>query len=349
MRPVEARALRLLADANRRADRELASRILLEAARKGWPAVVSAALAKGADVGTRDRWGDSLLRIATSASRPSLEVVQLLLNASANAREPGVLAHAAPSTLPLLIAAGADVNGTSATDRPLIRAIAGRNKDDKALLLLEAGADPNLSDDAGRTPLICAAIKGQYRVFEQLLKAGAETMVVDPTGRSVLRLAAESAIGMSMASAEQRQRDCRRIVRRLRSLPPAQPEDVVIAPLVLGDVPELRRQLKAGLKPNARIRGSIGLLGGMQLNDIREMMSKMHLPREQMDESAGGATLLMWSALARQPRMVRLLLGAGADPRLRDGFGRTAYDLAGRWGNRATASILRQWTMGGRP
>jgi hypothetical protein len=278
-----------------------------------------------------------------------LEVVELLLNAGANAREPGALAHAAPGTVPLLIAAGADVNGTSASDRPLIRAIASRDKDDKALLLLKAGADPDLPDENGRTPLVCAATKGQYRVFERLLAAGAETMVVDPTGRSVLRLAAESAIGMNTAFAEQRRRDCRRILRKLRSLPPAQPEDAVIAPIVLGDVSELRRQLKSGLKTDARIPGSIGVVGGMRLDDIREMMSTMRLPRTQLDLTAGAATLLMWAATANQPRVVRLLLEAGADPRLCDSLGRTACDLATKWGAQESVLEMRRWSVDSQP
>jgi ankyrin repeat protein len=145
----------------------------------------------GADVNSRDRYGDSPITLAVARSNPSLEIVRTLLDAGANpdsiddeGRTPLMLAigHADLldpkavyiSLLRMLLKVGANVNSRDGHGRtPLIYAVEYGNP---AMIteLLQAKADPNVKDEKGQTALSLARARGALETVELLTNAGAK-------------------------------------------------------------------------------------------------------------------------------------------------------------------------------
>jgi ankyrin repeat protein len=329
MKRVEQRALEKL---NKRepSTKEL-QRLLLEACRKGWVEVVREVLRRGIDPNF-ELDGECPLGWASVIGRDYVDAVRLLLDADADPNERGLMRECGVKSLPLLVEAGGRVNGNSDERNPLLYAIGGRTKEDKALALIEAGADVNFRASDGQTPLMLAATYGRNEVFDALVEAGADLMAVDNCGRSVLRHALET-LAHATATSDSNRRRTVVIVRKMRDLLPAQPEDVVLVDLVLGDAATLRSRLQNGLGPNTVIAGSIGILGMSlatftervrQTGDLFEAMPGT----EEIDDLAGGSTLLMWAVVAKHPECVQLLLDAGADPHQANWDGVSAASLS---------------------
>jgi len=105
----------------------------------------------------------------------------------------------------LLIAAGADVNGSDDQDLTPLHFAAVSRSSEFLSILIEAGAFPNKADARGQTPLLKAA-EGRIESFSLskinaakmkperhakfLLEAGAETDIQDIDGRTALHYAA---------------------------------------------------------------------------------------------------------------------------------------------------------------
>lgn len=315
--------------------RELAE-LICEASAKGWLAVVRELVDLGVDPNGR-RHGLSALTLASQMGRDHLEVLQLLLNAGADPHDPDAIVKCGVQSLPILLAAGAEIDGENGGDSPLLVAIVQRTKQDKALALIESGANPNIADKAGKTALMYAAAKGRDRVFDALLNAGADLYSVDVTGRTALRYALET-LCSATAATDMVKRAAKRIVGKIRDELPAQPEDVVLLDIVLGEHVSLSYRLKQGLDANLTISGSIGFLG-ISLDTVCEKLEELGgtasvldvlsiVSPSSADSIAGGSTLLMWAVASRQHKCIETLLAYGADPERMNADGVSAFTLS---------------------
>ena len=120
---------------------------LIDAARGEDPAAVTALLAEGAGVNTRQ--ADGATALAWAAMRSNTDIAELLLNAGA---DPDLANAFGVAPLSLAIQ-----NGSAAMVR----------------LLVENGADPNVARENGETALMTAVRMGQVKVMRLLLDHGA--------------------------------------------------------------------------------------------------------------------------------------------------------------------------------
>ena len=309
--------------------------LVSDAAMKGWDAVITHCIERSLfDVDSS--FGRELLRNASQFGRDHSTTTQLLLNSGADPNWPKVMEYCGVKSLDVLRSAGGNIQGNLWSS--LIVAIKERRKNDKALRLIELGVDVNKTDTKQRTPLMFCAAYGRKKVFEALVSAGADHLLVDSTGRSALRYAMESYCGCMPHFRRENfwlhydEAGVRKIVRALRGLLPAQPEDIVLVDTILDDPKRLRSHLESGFNPDQTIRGSVGGLDQVWDLFLRDAPStttsealthgamKMIADRQDLRDSEfldsrfGEATLLMWAILAKAKRSVTLLLEFGADP-----------------------------------
>jgi ankyrin repeat protein len=334
MRPVEEKTI---AQIDKIADNpKQLKRLLCEASSKGWCEVVRALLARDVSPEARED-GLTALTIAARFGNDNTDVVRILLDAGASPKVPGVMEYCGVQSLPLLLAAGGNVDGHPKGKNPLLVAIVERTKQDKAAALISAGANPNVADSAGMTPLMFSMLYGRDEVFEALIAAGADVHAVDATGRSALRHGLETLCDATGATASDGRRT-RSLVRALAEGLPAQPEDLVLLDIVLGDHRSLAKRLNDGLDANTVISGSIGALGVSretlddQLKKTGLIDAVVHgfflLDPESVDSIAGGSPLLMWAVAAKQARCIELLLSHGADAEQLNNDGVSAFTLS---------------------
>jgi ankyrin repeat protein len=149
-----------------------------------------------------DHLGHTPLYQAAAGGYHSLEIVDLLLRAGADAswhdtygQQPIQQAalFATPSVLALLVAHGADVNAadTLSKETPLLAA-AKLGKDANVQWLLNHNANVRYKDESGETVLHKAArATGDHAdMITLLVRAGADVHVIERTGDSALRTAA---------------------------------------------------------------------------------------------------------------------------------------------------------------
>lgn len=155
----------------------LQSQALLTAAEYGHAEIVRMMLEAGADVDTRGIGGPSAIQLAASLGRA--DVVRLLLAAGADQTSKRVtctfddpLCRAASNgheqVVQILLDAGEDVNGPSASDSPLYAA-AGNEEIPMMRFLLERGADVHAHDCGAKA--ICTAAARGYELVVRLLVA----------------------------------------------------------------------------------------------------------------------------------------------------------------------------------
>jgi uncharacterized protein len=162
-------------------------------------------------------------------------------------------------------------------------------------LLLAKGADPNIPGRSGVTPLAAAAFKGNDRIVEDLLARGAHPNLMDATGKAAITYAAA--------------RGFAGLVSRL---------------------------LDAGVDPGFRYGHDLTALmwaagheegvGPQAAESTAAVLIGHGAPLDTMDDR--GRTALMVAAELGYPEMVTMLIKQGADRKLRDKAGRTAFDLA---------------------
>lgn len=322
---------------------------LFAAAKRRWANAVKELLSLGADANAAAR-GQSVLAWACKWGTDDVATAKVLLAAKADPNGPGVMETCGVATLPILIAAGGKLNGEIGGVNPLMSAIVARTKEDKALALIDAGAEVNVRDSDGATPLMLAAERGRLRVFDALIKAGADLFAVDNTGRSVVRGAVETVVGGRLSAIDTQRKFAVQLLRKLRDQLPAQPEDVILIDIALGDVKELKRKLASGLDPNLVIEGSVGQLGLFRANyidtlvdhgSIEKMLESGILPpRDELDRQIGGASLLMWAVAAKNSSLAKVLLDYGANPDWTNDAGLSPSVMATEWGDAKTRALF---------
>ena len=166
-------------------DALLADAPLADAARDGDLEQVRALIGTGADVNAAH--GDGMTALHWAAERGSVEMVEVLIYAGANAKAVTRIGDYTPlhlaaksgsaDVLRALIAAGAvlDARTTTGGASPLHFAAASGSTEAVAALV-DAGAEVDARERAwGQTPLMFAAAKGHTKVVEALLSSGANS------------------------------------------------------------------------------------------------------------------------------------------------------------------------------
>jgi ankyrin repeat protein len=178
--------------------------------------------------------------------------------------------------------------------------VAARDGDNERLLaLLEQGARVNRGNSNGGTPLMYAALSGNPETVGLLLAHGAKVNAAASNGWTALMIAAVK----GHARAAQVLLEQGALANR---------------PDVYGWTPLMRavREKRAEL---------VRLLAD-------------HPPTRINLRGENGLTALHLAVLSGREELVRILLGAGADPRQKDDAGRTSRDLA--QGGSAVAALL---------
>ena len=199
-----------------------------------------------------------------------------------------------PEVVRVLIDHKADISArTKDGFTPLLFA-AQSGDQDSALLLLTAGADVNVATPDGDTPLLIASASGHEALCIFLLEHGASPNLVDRNGIAPLHYAlmnglAEAASGISMGHVPYTRRP--------------------------NMVPLVKALLAHGANPNARLTAP-----AVENEGTGPGYGKIFIMK-QLNIGGGrisplGATPLILAALTFDPATVRLLVAAGADPRL---------------------------------
>ena len=86
----------------------------------------------------------------------------------------------------------------------------------------------------------------------------------------------------------------------------------------------------------------------IELGDVLSDLQKSLIAGNQKDitqllqiSDRNGMTLLHWAAVFGSPSVVRELLRQGADNTKKDGYNRTAQDIAIIWGHKEIANMLK--------
>ncbi|HJV86267.1 MAG TPA: ankyrin repeat domain-containing protein [Noviherbaspirillum sp.] len=156
-------------------------------------------LSFGLDPQQRTGEGMTLLHIAAQAGMDQ-RCLQLLTSKGLNlsdvdsfGRQP--IHVASVKSIPVLVAAGADINAKDSKGRTALHHAAKDGKNDIVTELLHYSASVYAQDDHGRTPLHLAAMKLNYdseKVVDTLLAAGAPTTARDQDGMMPRDLAIEA-------------------------------------------------------------------------------------------------------------------------------------------------------------
>jgi ankyrin repeat protein len=307
--------------------------VLRKASLRGWTSVIKEAIRRGFDASAPLPSGDSLLNWAVGRGE-QLSVLRILLDAGADPNAEGVMAGCSAESLPLLLQAGGCVDGNPDDFNPLFAAIR-RSSQAKALAMIAAGASVNIRNERSMTALMLAAQLGCIKTFFAMLDAGADLYAADDTGRSLIRYAFETVANGSHETTIAGRRAAKTILRRMKGMLPAQPEDDILMDICTDDVRALRARLDNGLNPDTLLPGSIGILGIPREvffdrlkagTDLTAQLTSGHfVPKlSELDSLAVGATLLMWAVAAQAAKCVKLLLERGADPNRPDGNGMSA-------------------------
>jgi ankyrin repeat protein len=166
---------------------------LISAARAGSSEGIAHALAGGANVDWRDRFGCGALHWA--ANNGHVECARALLSAGAGVDDEVRQGTSKSSPLSLaifsgsedmarlLLESGANPEGIDGCMvRPLTLAVSG-SEGRMMPILLAGGADPNGVDDKGASALMAAAESENYAQMELLIAAGARLGLADKKGR----------------------------------------------------------------------------------------------------------------------------------------------------------------------
>jgi ankyrin repeat protein len=283
----------------------------------GNAALIERLLKAGIDVNAPGPEGETALMTAARTGR--IEAVKLLLDrgATIDAREGWhgqtalmwAAAQRHPAVVRELIARGADVNARSNLEKwerqttaeprekwlpqgamtPLLYA-SREGCVECARILVDAGADLNAGDPDGVTPAISAVINGHYDVAAFLVEAGADVNAADNTGRTALYAAVD-----------------------FNTIPASNRPAPNVVPNRATSLDVIRVLLDHGANPNARLK--------------KQQPYRTKVDRGNDTMLGAGTTPFIRAAKAADIAAMRLLVAAGADPKLVTGND-TAIDVS---------------------
>jgi ankyrin repeat protein len=304
------------------------------AAVAGDAVIIEALLAAGADAGATLPEGETVLMTAARTGAPAALRALLEHGADVEARdefhgESALIWAAAENhadAVRVLAEHGADVDGRSArlTLEPRQRRVgqsilplgawpplmyaARENALAAGEALVASGASLNLVDPDGATALVIAIINAHYEFADRLLRAGADPNVVDT----------EAGMGPLYAAVD------------MHSLAVGHGRGNPVPVGLLDAVDVVRLLLEHGADPNAALR--------------KPILQRQHTFG---DSTLGaGATPLMRAAKSGDVELVRVLLAAGADPKLTLPNGTTALMLAAGLGWRNGSPLAPSYDQG---
>jgi ankyrin repeat protein len=271
----------------------------------------------GAKVNTADDYGDTPLTLACATGNSQL--IERLLAAGADpnaARWNGetalMLASRAGSIegVKQLLAKGAKPDAVdSRKGQNALMWAAAEGHFEVVDLLLKAGADPKLTSKSGFSPLVFAAESGDQRSVQRLLDAGLDANYSLPDGITVLQVAVLA--GKSAAAAVLLDHGARVQVADRNGVTPlhvaAQKGDVKLVEQILSKHPDLDARTTK-VKPNP------GQGGGLF-------------------RPSGEQTPLLLAARSNRVGVMRALVSAGADPKLKAQDGTTLLMAAASSGH----------------
>lgn len=256
--------------------------VLMLAARSGSVATVQALLEHGAAANAAEsRTGTTALMWAAAANQPF--VARALLKAGAEINARSALAKF-PHTPPAVIGDPLEPDESYVGQTPLPKGgwtalmyAARQNAKEAAQVLAEAGANLNLTDPNGTSALEIAIINGHFDLAALLLKKGADPNLADRTGMTPLYAAVD-----------------------MHTLAETFGRPDLPRPVIEASIGAIRNLLAHGADANARLKSKV--------------LKRVYNPGDP--KLGEGATPFMRAARGADPVVMRMLLEAGADPRL---------------------------------
>ena len=221
----------------------------------------------------------------------------------------------------------------------LVHALVHRTNQDHALAMIKEGADVNARDQHGVPIVAIAAALGRTDVYDLLVDRGADLYAIDDSGRSVARHIAEAFAGGRFRATDSELTRARRIAQQLLSNLPAQPEDEVLLTITLDLEDRLQGMIDNGLNPDSLIKGSCGLVNvtveniqyaAQQAGGLEKAFANGTLfpSVDDLDAQIDGLSLLMWAVAANSTECVKKLLINGADTKIVNSAGVSAFMFA---------------------
>lgn len=238
--------------------------------------------------------------------------------------------------------------------------------------MLKQGVDPNvLHDNSGSRPLTSAAAGGHIEIVKLLLTAGASPILQDtwvgmpPNGTplenaadqghlEIVKLLLERGADINQkghftplrAALSNYKNDVVRFL--VEAGANIDPGDLIQA-VWRGNEDGSRQLLEAGAKVNVVTKNGetpLHFAAGSKNPRLVEMLiaAGADVNRQSDPKLDGGSTPLHKAAFNGRIESIKLLLEAGADPLLADRVGNTPEDYAKRMKHKAAATLLRAWT-----
>lgn len=344
---------------------------------------------RGADVNYAHRFGSGLSLLQMAVINRDDDLVRLLRSKGATldiysaaalglkeeikqmlAKDPDVVKREDPSPLygaigygqmdvvKLLIANGADVNGSKPSSwTPLHAAAAG--KPEIVRLLIEKGADVNANAEYGGTPLCRALSEGSREAAWVLIRHGAKITPVDSVDSDPLAQATRKGFVDLVRLFLRRVRYPkphldRALKEAVRYRAPGEVvsrEDVTIAELLVDNGADASAGLRMAVRHSSDEMFRLMLAKGADVPRSKALLSvgrnQLAMAKELIARGAdvnaagiSGHTALSNAAEAGDIKSVRFLLAHGADPNTVDKDGHTPLYLAALSDHRETAELL---------
>lgn len=263
-----------------------------------------------------------LLYVTNQREKPTVEMVQLLLDKGARVNQPGpyrsALMRAAGEghleIAKLLLARGAEVNSQSDDGTALMMAVRGGHPE-IVKLLLDAGAEVNRKHRTGRTALMMSATRS---VRELNPPCGA---ALPPPSSEIMNLLLAKGADANLTT-----------------------EYGETALMEANSAGKVRLLVAHGAQVNAADKeGQSALVHAVERKEAEVVEALLQAGADSAVQDEHGETLLMRAAELGGVEIVKSLLARGADVNYTDALGNTAYIVAYENSHPGVQELLKSW------